>query len=243
MLTRPRNDPSQYDDLADQWWRLDGAFAMLHWLAAARAQLVPPTGRPGAVLADLGCGAGLMAPHLSGKGYRHVGVDLTHSALVRAVPHGVTAVRGDVARLPLDSAVADVVAVGEVLEHVTDMPATVAEACRVLRPGGRLVLDTLNATALARFIAVTLAERIPGGAPPGLHDPALFVRRDRLVAECARHGVNLAVRGIRPSMRDAARWLVTRKGDVRMVPAFSTAVLYQGWGVKRGIDGTDGRTA
>jgi 2-polyprenyl-6-hydroxyphenyl methylase/3-demethylubiquinone-9 3-methyltransferase len=232
-LTRPRNDPRQYDDLADQWWRPDGAFAMLHWLAEARAALIPPAARPGAVLVDLGCGAGLLAPHVAGKGYTHIGVDLTRSALEQARPYGVRAVHGDITRLPVTDACADVVSAGEVLEHVTDPRAAIAHACRILRPGGRLVLDTLNATVLARFFAVTLAERMPGGAPPGLHDPALFVPRRLVVDECARHGVDLTVRGIRPSLRDSARWLVTRRGAVRMVPAFSAAVLYQGWGVKR----------
>jgi len=53
---------------------------MLHWLAAARAAVVPPAGPSGGLLVDLGCGAGLLAPHLAGKGYRHVGVDITASA-------------------------------------------------------------------------------------------------------------------------------------------------------------------
>jgi len=214
---RARNDPAQYDDLAADWWRPDGVFAMLHWIAEARAALVPPATRDGAVLVDLGCGAGLMAPHLSGKGYRHVGVDVTRSALGQAAQHGVLAVRGDVAAVPLADGCADVVAAGEILEHVPDLAATVGEACRLLRPGGLLVIDTLAATALARLVAVTLAERLPGGPPPGIHDPALFVDRAALVRECAEHGVDLRLRGIRPSVRDLLRWLRTRRGMVRMV--------------------------
>ena len=35
---RERNDPRQYDDLVDEWWRDRGGFAMLHWFAASRAQ-------------------------------------------------------------------------------------------------------------------------------------------------------------------------------------------------------------
>lgn len=206
---------------------------MLHWLAAARAALVPPATRPGALLVDLGCGAGLLAPHLAGKGYRHVGVDLTTSALAQAAAHGVTAVRGDVCRVPLADGCADVVCAGEILEHVPDLPAAVAEACRALRPGGLLVLDTLADTALARLIAVTVGERIPGTPPPGIHDPALFVNRGRLVAECARHGVSLALRGIRPAAIDVVRWLAGRSATVRLVPVPTTAVLFQGVGRKR----------
>ncbi|HEX5541090.1 MAG TPA: methyltransferase domain-containing protein [Micromonospora sp.] len=252
----PRNDPRQYDDLASQWWQPDGAFAMLHWLAAARARLIPPAPRPGAVLVDVGCGGGLLAPHLGGKGYRHVGVDLVCSALAAAAAHGVVAVNADATALPLVDGCADVVAAGEVLEHVPDWPAAVAEICRVLRPGGLLVLDTLNATFLSRLLAVRLAERLPM-VPRGLHDPRLFVDPRALTTECARHGVQLAVRGIRPAFWPTARWLARHAvsgrgsgsraggagagrgpsgaGRIReIVPTWSTAVLYQGRGVKKG---------
>jgi 2-polyprenyl-6-hydroxyphenyl methylase/3-demethylubiquinone-9 3-methyltransferase len=227
---REANDVRQYDDLAEHWWDPAGPFAMLHWLAAARGALVPPAWRDGAVLVDLGCGAGLMAPHVAGKGYRHVGVDLTASALAQAATHGVVPVRGDVTAVPLRDGCADVVTAGEILEHVTDLPAAVAEACRLLRPGGLLVLDSLADTALCRFAAITLAERMPGGPPPGIHDPALLVDRAELVRECARHGVRLALRGVRPSARDTVRWLARRRGPVAIVPTFSTAVLFQGVG-------------
>ena len=227
---REANDVRQYDDLAEHWWDPVGPFAMLHWLAAARGALVPPARRDGAVLVDLGCGAGLLAPHVAGKGYRHVGVDLTASALAQAAAHGVVPVRGDVTAVPLRDGCADVVTAGEILEHVTDLPAAVAQACRLLRPGGLLVLDTLADTALCRFAAITLAERMPGGPPRGIHDPALLVDRAELVRECARHGVQLALRGVRPSARGMARWLARRRGSVALVPTFTTAVLFQGVG-------------
>ena len=229
---RPRNDIRQYDDLAGEWWRPGGAFAMLHWIAKARAALIPPARRPDAVLVDMGCGGGLLAPHVAGKGYRHIGVDLVTSALRLAATHGVRVVQGDATALPLPDRCADAVSAGELFEHVTDLPAAVREACRVLRPGGVLVADTLNATRLSRFLAVTLAERVPGGAPPGIHDPALFVPPARLVGECARHGVRLRVRGLRPATASMLRWLVTRRGEVPMVPSRLTSVLYQAWGVR-----------
>lgn len=239
MPSMPRNDPRQYDDLADQWWRPGGDFELLHWLAAARAALVPPAERPGAVLLDAGCGGGLLAPHLAGKGYRHIGVDLRPAGLATAAAHGVEVICGDVTRLPLATGRFDVVAAGEILEHVADLPGTVAELCRVLRPGGLVVLDTVNATALSRFITVTAGEWT-GVAPVGLHDPALFVAPRRLAAEFARHGVRLRLRGVRPTVTGLVRWLVLRRRPNgrplgRIVSAPSTVVLYQGKGRKEEI--------
>jgi 2-polyprenyl-6-hydroxyphenyl methylase/3-demethylubiquinone-9 3-methyltransferase len=235
MSSMVRNDPCQYDDLAAVWWRPGGDFELLHWLAAARAALVPPASGKNALLIDAGCGGGLLAPHLAGKGYRHVGVDLRVSGLITAAEHGVEPVCGDVTALPFATGAAEVVVAGEILEHVADLPATVGELCRVLRPGGLVVLDTVNATAVSRFITVTAGEWV-GVAPAGLHDPALFVAPKRLTAEFARHGVRLALRGVRPALPGLIRWLFLRKPGGRIVGAPSTAILYQGKGRKQGVN-------
>ena len=236
MRLLPRNDPRQYDDLAGEWWRPGGTFEILHWLAVARAALVPPAGRPGAILVDAGCGGGLLAPHVRQLGYRHVGVDIRRAGLEQSAGRGVTPVGGDVTALPLADNCADVVVAGEILEHVTDLPGTVAELSRVLRPGGLLILDTINDTTLGRFITVTAGERLRI-APIGLHDPELFVDHKELTREFARHGIKLRVRGIRPTVTGLLRWLVLPSRDTtrpigRVVPTFSTAVLYQGTGRK-----------
>lgn len=221
VLTRPRNDPAQYDDLAAEWWRERGAFEPLHWLAKARAELVPNgTG----VLLDVACGGGLLAPHVAGKGYRHVGVDIGVAATRIAKEHGVATTRGDVLRLPVKDATCDVVVAGEVFEHVRDLDTMVGEIARVLRPGGLLVCDTLNDTWLCKTLLVTIGERLPF-VPAGIHDPELFVDPARLQRICASHGIALKVRGLRPALRLGR--------DVRMVPMRWTGVLYQGVGVKR----------
>ena len=133
---RPRNDVGQYVDLRDEWWRPRGAFAMLHWIAAARARLVPTATRPGSVLVDLGCGAGVLAPHVAHLGHRHIGVDLVPESAEMARERGVTVIVGDVHAIPLDDACADVVVAGEVLEHVPDLTRTVAESTRSPLRGG-----------------------------------------------------------------------------------------------------------
>src|SRR5918997_1490589 len=151
------NDPAQYDGLADQWWEASGGFAALHWLAASRAEHIPPAPGPEAVLIDLACGGGLMAPHAARLGYRHVGVDLGMPGLALAREHGVLPVRASVFAVPLTDGCADVVVAGEILEHVDDDVAVLAEAARLLRPGGTLVIDSLAATWLAGVTAVLFA--------------------------------------------------------------------------------------
>lgn len=206
---------------------------MLHWLAAARADVLPAAAS-GGLLVDVACGGGLLAPHARRLGYRHVGVDLGTGATKTAAAHGVLVARGDARRLPLRDACADVVVAGEVLEHVRDPMAVVAEVCRVLRPGASVVIDTIAATAWGRFTAVTVAERLPGGPPPRLHDPAMFIDREQLVGAFAAHGVRLSLWGLLPAPWDYLRWLRDRSRGVRLLRVRGTAGLFQGVGVKMG---------
>ena len=228
---RERNDYRQYDDLADHWWRRDGEFAALHWLAEARARLLPPSPGPDAIAVDIACGGGLMAQYLGG--YRHIGVDLSNASLRIAREQGVEVVRADVTELPLPDAVADLVVAGEIFEHVEDLEAVVAEIGRILKPGGTMVCDTINDTWWARFSLVTVGERMPGGPPARCHDPRLFVSPKRLQAICAAAGIELEVSGLRFAVPEYAAFLVSRQRSVRMVPTKSLAGVYQGVGSKR----------
>ena len=230
---RVRNDPAQYDDLVDEWWRPDGELAALHWLAAARVRYIPPAPAGGGLLVDLACGGGLMAPHVGPLGYRHVGVDVGLSGLRLARTHGVLPVRGSVLQVPLADGCADVVVAGEILEHVEDDVAVLAECARLLRPGGTLVLDALADTRLSVLINVHVLERLPGGPPRGLHDPRLFVDRKRLLAAADRLGLDLRLVGLRPAMREAIPWALGRRAAVTMKPIRWTGSVFAGYGRKR----------
>ena len=201
----------------------------MHWLARARAELIPPR-TEGNVLLDVGCGGGLLAPHI--RGYRHVGVDLVASGLRLARCHGVQPVLGDATALPVRDQSADVVVAGEIFEHVDDLPSVVAEIARVLRPGGLVVADTISDGVRARLEMVTIGERVPGGPPPGIHDPKLFVSPRRLAHLFRRHGISLRFRGLRPSVPGFVWFLLGRSPDVRMIPTRSLSSLYQATGRK-----------
>lgn len=228
-----RNDPAQYDELADEWWQPRGSFAMLHWLADSRAGHIPAAANDEALLVDLACGGGLMAPHARRLGYRHVGVDMNLRGLLAAREHGLVPVLASVFAVPLADGCADVVVAGEILEHVEDDAAVLAECARLLRPGGTLVLDAIAATRMASLIAVGLFERIPWGAPPGIHDKALFVDRRRLRATADDLGLDLELVGLRVSFRDLFSWLRGRRANVRLKRTPFTNILFAGYGRKR----------
>lgn len=227
---RQRNDLRMYDELAAEWWDPRGEFAALHWIAQARASLIPPAPHPGARLLDVACGGGLLAPHV--RGYAHVGIDLVPSALQFARGRDVAAVLADATALPFPDGVFDVVVAGEILEHVEVPEALVAEACRVLAPGGTVLVDTIASTWWARFSLVTVGEWLPGGPPRGCHDPALFVDPRRLQRAFATHGVRLHVRGLAPHPLRYLWFVLTRQGSVPMRPVRSLSAVYQGLGSK-----------
>jgi 2-polyprenyl-6-hydroxyphenyl methylase/3-demethylubiquinone-9 3-methyltransferase len=232
---RPRNDPAQYDDLAGEWWRPHGRYAGLHWLASARARLIPTAPPHGGLLLDVACGAGLLAPHLVGRlsRWQHVGVDVSAVGLRLARAHGVTPVRADALRLPFADGSLDCVVAGEVLEHLSDLGGAVAELSRVLKPGGTLVIDTIADSWVGRFAVVHVVERLPGGPPPGTHDPGLLVDPIRLRNLLHLNGLRVhRLRGLRPSGLDYVRWLARRRDAVRMLPTGSRLGIYQILAVK-----------
>lgn len=117
---------------------------------AVRAALCP---RPGESVLDVGCGPGLlsreMAEDVAPTGsVRGIDPSSDMLAIARSGAPGSPAVPvdfgfGEACALPFSDRSFDVVAATQVYEYVRDVPAALAEACRVLRPGGRLlVLDT-----------------------------------------------------------------------------------------------------
>ena len=98
-------------------------------------------GRTGRLL-DLGCGRGDFLDAFAGLGFEAVGVDASPRAAELA-PHLEVAV-ADFARapLPFGDGEFDFVFSKSVVEHLRDPIAALTEACRVLRPGGRIVVMT-----------------------------------------------------------------------------------------------------
>jgi SAM-dependent methyltransferase len=97
-------------------------------------------GAPGPRLADIGGGTGNYARALRDEGWEPVVVDREPAMLARARGKGLETIEADAQRLPLDDASFDAAMLVSMLHHVEDPAAALAEARRILRPGGRLAL-------------------------------------------------------------------------------------------------------
>jgi 2-polyprenyl-6-hydroxyphenyl methylase / 3-demethylubiquinone-9 3-methyltransferase len=233
----------EYDTWSSLWWQRRGPFASLRWIARARAEHVPPAPRADSLLLDLACGGGLLHPYIADKGYRHVGVDVSTRSAEVATRHGVDEVIiSDIQDVPLADGVADVVIAGHCLEHVERPLGVVAECCRLLRPGGTLIIDTIADTFLAKLATITLGEHIPvsWAAPKGTHDHRQFISPAVLVRACETNGVPVETFGLMPDVRDLVAFAMGRDygrgrdGDVHMRHVRSTRILYGVIGVKPG---------
>jgi SAM-dependent methyltransferase len=109
-------------------------------LAADRllARLLGPGG--GRRCLDLGCGGGAHAAALARLGWQAAGVDISTHQVAVARRAGLAAVAGSAAALPLASRSLDAVATILTTTDFDELPPVFAEARRVLRPGGRLVV-------------------------------------------------------------------------------------------------------
>jgi SAM-dependent methyltransferase len=125
-------------------------------------------GGPGRRVLDLGCRYGALTRHYA-EGNDVVGVDVDREALAEAAKLGIETRWADVEEpLAFADASFDVVVAGELLEHLREPARVVAEARRVLRPGGTLVGSVPNAYRLKNRLRF-LAGRRPEDDPTHLH--------------------------------------------------------------------------
>jgi ubiquinone/menaquinone biosynthesis C-methylase UbiE len=101
---------------------------------------------------DVGCGKGRFARVLAERFPRAsiVGFDLAE-AMLRHVPAGVSPCAGSMTALPFPTAAFDCAYATESLEHAVEIDVAVDEICRVVRPGGRIVIIDKNARKWGRL--------------------------------------------------------------------------------------------
>lgn len=203
-------DVARFDAIAEEWWDPAGKFRPLHELNPLRLAYIgervaercgrdAAAERPldGLAILDVGCGGGLVAEGLARLGANVTGIDASETSIAVARRHaeqaGIAvayqcAVPEDLAAQGLAF---DAVVSMEVLEHVADLDAFLAALAAVTRPGGAVVLATLNRTLKSLALAKVGAEYVLRWLPPGTHDWRKFIKPHELARALARHAIEM----------------------------------------------------
>ena len=189
----------KFDDLAQRWWDPRGPQKALHALNPARLGYVAERVqlRDAAVL-DVGCGGGLLSEALAQAGAKVTAIDLAPNLLKVARLHGLeSGIKVDYREMPVEAlaeqapASFDAITCMEMLEHVPE-PASIIEACaKLLKPGGRLFLSTLNRTPAAFALAIVGAEYVARVLPKGTHQYRDFIKPSELAKWLRQAGLEL----------------------------------------------------
>lgn len=191
-------DPAEvakFAALAAEWWDPTGPFGALHRMNPVRLSYIrdlagAPGRRPLAGLSalDLGCGGGLVSVPLARMGADVTGLDAGEEAIGAARTYAAQAGISIEYRVGTAEALAetgaqyDLVTALEIVEHVADVTAFLRAAQALVKPGGLLVISTINRTPKARALAIIGAERILKWAPEGAHDYEKLVTPDEIRA-------------------------------------------------------------
>ncbi|KRA22086.1 3-demethylubiquinone-9 3-methyltransferase [Brevundimonas sp. Root608] len=193
-------DVARFSAQAAEWWDARGPFAPLHKFNPARLAFVrdraaerfgrdPGTRAPfaGLTLLDVGCGGGLIAEPMRRMGFAVTAIDASAENIGTARTHAeqqgldIAYRAATVEQMEAGGAGPfDVVLTMEVIEHVADPEAFIRACSRLVKPGGMMVVATLNRTLKSLALGKIAAEYVLRWVPAGTHDWNQFLKPDEI---------------------------------------------------------------
>ena len=234
-------DPAEvarFAALSGEWWDARGKMAPLHKfnpvrLAFIRDQACVQFARDpkrldclnGLKVLDIGCGGGIVAEPLAKLGAHVTGIDPAGENIAAAKLHAEKSGLAIDYRATTIEAVAgeggmfDIVVASEVVEHVADLDLFVGCAAKAVKPGGLLIVTTLNRTLKSFALAIVGAEYVLRWLPVGTHNWNKFVTPDELDKTVEAHGLSVVEESgiIYDLMHD--RWIAGSDMDVNYMVA------------------------
>ena len=205
-------DPSEiarFSAIADEWWDPNGKFKPLHRFNPTRLEYIrdrvathfgrdPRSAQPlaGLRLLDIGCGGGLLSEPMARLGASVVGADAAERNVKTAAVHADRAGLAIDYRHTTAEALAaageqfDVVLNMEVVEHVADIGLFMNACAAMVKPGGLMLVATLNRTPKAFALAIVGAEYVLGWLPRGTHTWSKFVKPGELDSALTAGGLS-----------------------------------------------------
>ncbi len=202
---------AKFTAMAEAWWDPEGKFRPLHRFNPVRLAFIrdrlcahfdrdPLADQPlkGLTLLDLGCGGGLLSEPLARLGAEVTGLDAAEKNIRIARLHAeesglsIDYRHGSAEALAQGPTRFDAVLNMEVVEHVADVDSFLAASAALVRPGGVMIVATLNRTPKAFLLAIVGAEYVLRWLPRGTHDWRRFLRPSELARALRGAGLDIA---------------------------------------------------
>jgi 2-polyprenyl-6-hydroxyphenyl methylase/3-demethylubiquinone-9 3-methyltransferase len=199
---------AKFERMAAAWWDPKGEAAPLHAMNPCRmdyvaAQAAAQFGRDrraraplaGLTALDVGCGGGLATEPLARLGAQATGIDASEQGIAVARAHAEAAGLSIGYRVATAETLAaeparfDLVLALEVVEHTPDPAAFLRALAALAKPGGLVILSTLNRTARSFAAAIVGAEWVLRWLPRGTHDWRRFLAPQELAALATQAGL------------------------------------------------------
>ncbi|RYC04486.1 bifunctional 2-polyprenyl-6-hydroxyphenol methylase/3-demethylubiquinol 3-O-methyltransferase UbiG [Ciceribacter ferrooxidans] len=203
----------RFSAMAAEWWDPTGKFKPLHKINPVRLTYIrdkvaehfgrdPKSHHPlqGLRILDIGCGGGLLSEPVARMGATVLGADASERNIGIARTHAEqTGTIVDYRAVTAEALAAagerfDVVLNMEVVEHVADVDFFITTCASMVKPGGLMLISTINRTLKAAALAIVGAEYVLGWLPRGTHQYEKLVRPEELEAPLLQSGMNLLER-------------------------------------------------
>ena len=204
---------AKFAAMADEWWDPKGKFKPLHKFNPVRLGYIrehalrhfgldgharqPLTGLR---ILDIGCGGGLVAEPMARLGASVTGIDPAERNIGIANHHAAqSGLEIDYRAATAEDLAAagehfDIVLNMEVVEHVDNVPLYMKSCADLVKPGGLMVVATINRTPRAFALAIVGAEYVLGWLPRGTHDWKKFLTPEEITALVSRNGMRVTDR-------------------------------------------------
>ncbi|WP_159953270.1 bifunctional 2-polyprenyl-6-hydroxyphenol methylase/3-demethylubiquinol 3-O-methyltransferase UbiG [Rhizobium sp. 18065] len=208
--TIDQSEVDRFSAMAAEWWDPTGKFRPLHKINPVRLAYIrdmvcahygrdPKAHRPleGLRILDIGCGGGLLSEPVARMGADVLGADASEKnikiAMTHAAQSGVPVDYRAVTAEALAEAgeTFDIVLNMEVVEHVADVDFFLSTCASMVRPGGMMLVSTINRTFKAAALAIVGAEYLLRWLPRGTHQYEKLVRPEEIEAPLTASGMQV----------------------------------------------------
>ena len=207
--TIDQTEVDRFSAMAAEWWSPTGKFRPLHKFnpvrlgyirdkASAHFNRDPKSARPleGLRVLDIGCGGGLLSEPVARMGASVLGADASEKNIGIAKTHAAqTGVSVDYRAVTAEALAEagetfDIVLNMEVVEHVADVDFFIRTCASMVRPGGIMLVATINRTLKARALAIFAAAVVLRWLPRGTHQYEKLVTPTELEAPLTASGMD-----------------------------------------------------